>query len=86
MLNQVILVGKVMKVNKYEHLESNVVIKIESADRVDVIAFILPDTLADQTIEYLKEGAMIGIKAYLKGDTEYLQIIAEKITFINSAT
>ncbi|MBU1094439.1 MAG: hypothetical protein KKH01_08260 [Firmicutes bacterium] len=83
MLNQVILVGRVERLDK---LSGIVAIKIKRTDELesDVIPVNLNEGLMESVMEYLSEGSTIGVKASLKIDKNILRIIGEKLTFINS--
>ncbi len=83
MLNQVILVGRVERLDK---LAGIVAIKIKRTDELksDVIPVNLNEGLMESVMEYLSEGSTIGVKASLKIDNNILRIIGEKLTFINS--
>jgi single-stranded DNA-binding protein len=83
MLNQVILVGRVERLDK---LSGIVAIKIKRTDELesDVIPVNLNEGLMESVMEYLSEGSTIGVKASLKIDNNTLRIIGEKLTFINS--
>ena len=84
MLNQVILVGKVTKIYP---LLNNMQLSIESSEDIQFISVYLSDALVDQTKEYLKIGATVGIKARLESDFGInLLVVVDKITFIDSAT
>lgn len=83
MLNQVILVGKI---HKMDQLTGIVTINVERKDNgnSDLIPVTLSEGLAESTFEYLKVNTTIGVKAFLNIDNEILRIIGEKITFINT--
>jgi len=83
MLNQVILVGRVERLDK---LAGIVEIKIKRTDDLDsdVIPVNLYEGLMESVMEYLSEGSTIGVKASLKIDNNILRIVGEKLTFINS--
>lgn len=83
MLNQVILVGRVERLDK---LAGIVAIKIKRTDELesDVIPVNLNEGLMESVMEYLSEGSTIGVKASLKIDSNILRIVGEKLTFINS--
>ncbi|AUD63444.1 hypothetical protein BK010_07495 [Tenericutes bacterium MO-XQ] len=83
MLNQVILVGRV---NKLDKLAGIVTINIKRPNEKDsdLIPVSLTDGLMDNVLEYLKEGATIGVKASLNIDKNILRIVGEKVTFINT--
>jgi len=83
MLNQVILVGRVEKLDKLAGIVS---IKIKRVDETesDLIPVSLSDELIENIVEYISEGSTIGVKASLRIDNNFLRICAEKLTFINT--
>ena len=83
MLNQVILVGRVKKLDKLEGIVS-IDIKRPNDKDSDLIPVKLNEGLIDSVLEYLSEGSTIGVKASLNIDEGILRIIGEKLTFINA--
>lgn len=84
MLNQVILVGKVV-----EKGETTVIIQVKRTfdqheKEFDTIALNLSDGLIEQSLIYLKEGSTIGAKCYIKETDGVLTLEVEKITFIQT--
>ena len=100
MLNQVIIVGKVIKINE---LKEDVIITlgvtriIKNPDTlehdIDYIDIKISDTLKSNTLEYLRVDATVGVKARLQtkeiavGENciNTVEVIAEKLTFINTS-
>lgn len=64
MLNQVILVGRVNKLDKLAGIVS-IDIKRPNEKDSNVIPVILTDGLMESVLDYLTEGATIGVKAHL---------------------
>ena len=83
MLNQVILVGRVKKIDKLAGIVS-IDIKRPNEKESDRIPVTLNDGLIDSVLEYLTEGSTIGVKASLNIDEGILRITGEKLTFINT--
>ena len=81
MLNQVILVGRVNKLDREAGIVS-ITIKRPNDEEVDLIPVKLNDGLMENILGYLIEGTTIGVKASLNIDNDILRIIGEKITFI----
>lgn len=83
MLNQVILVGRV---NRIDRLAGIVLIDIKRTNDKDsdLIPVTLNEGLIDSVLKHLTEGSTIGVKASLNIDNNILRIIGEKVTFINS--
>jgi single-stranded DNA-binding protein len=83
MLNQVILVGRVNKIDKLAGIVS-IDIKRPNDKDSDSIPVNLNEGLIDSVLEYLSEGSTIGVKASLNIDNNILRIVGEKLTFINA--
>jgi hypothetical protein len=83
MLNQVILVGRVNRIDKLAEIVSIDIIRPNDKDS-DLIPVILNEGLIDSVLKYLTEGSTIGVKASLNIDNNILRIRGEKVTFINS--
>lgn len=85
MLNQVILVGRVNKLDKLSGIVS-IDIKRPNQKDSDLIPVTLNDAIMESVLEYLSEGSTIGVKASLHIDNNILRIVGEKVTFINAKT
>lgn len=83
MLNQVILVGRVNRIDRLAGIVS-IDIKRQNEKDSDLIPVTLGEGLIDSVLKYLTEGSTIGVKASLNIDNNILRIIGEKVTFINS--
>jgi len=83
MLNQVILVGRVNRVDKLARIVS-IDIKRPNDKDSDLIPVTLDEGVIDSVLEYLAEGSTIGVKASLNIDNNILRIIGEKVAFIKS--
>ena len=92
MLNQVVLVGRLAK--EIEIIEDKKVAKMvlavprnfKNADGEydkDFIPCILYNGIAENTIEYCKQGDLVGVKGRIQLQDE-IEIIAEKITFLSN--
>ncbi len=95
MLNQVILVGRLIK--NIEVVDDKAILSlaiprsyknnegIYETDFVDCITF---GDVATKTAEYCKKGDIVGVKGRIqttiKEDTKTMEIIAEKVTFLSS--
>lgn len=105
MLNNVILVGRLTKNIEIEELEdgkkvTTITLAIprnyKNADGeydTDFVECVLWNAIAQNTVEYLNKGDIIGVKGHLQTDTyedkngnkrKSLNVIAEKITFLSS--
>jgi hypothetical protein len=83
MLNQVILVGRVNKLDKLAGIVS-IDIKRPNEMDSDLIPVTLTDGLMESVLGYLTEGSTIGVKATLNIDNNILRIVGDKVTFINT--
>jgi len=83
MLNQVILVGRVNRIDKLAGIVS-IDIKRANDKESDLIPVTLNEGLIDSVSKYLREGSTIRVKASLNIDNNILRIIGEKVSFINS--
>ena len=97
MLNQVVLVGRLVSNPKITETEADKKVCVITlgipryfkningeyeADFIDCIAF---DIIAETTMEYCHIGDVVGVKGRLqKKDNEPLILIAEKVTFLSS--
>ena len=99
MLNQIVLVGRLVKEVEVKKLESgkkvaNITLAIprswkneEGIYDTDFIVITLWDSIAQNTKEYCHKGDIIGVKGRIQcnDETEYRnEIIAEKVTFLSS--
>ncbi len=50
----------------------------------DVIPCKLRNSIAENTVEYCKQGDLIGVKGRLEMTDSGLQVIADKVTFLSS--
>lgn len=82
MLNQVILVGRVHKIDKDAGIMSIEVVR-KDINESDIIPITLGESLAESSFEYLKEDTTVGVKASINIENNILRIIGEKVTFIN---
>ena len=99
MLNQVVLVGKLVK--DIETEETNGTKKgrmtlavtgpfknVDGEYETDFIDCLLWNIIASNTSEYCKKGDIVGVKGRLQTRTEedkkYTEVIAEKVTFLSS--
>jgi hypothetical protein len=83
MLNQVILVGRVNKLDKLAGIVT-IDIKRPNEKDSDLIPVSLSDGLMESVLGYITDGATIGVKASLNIDKNILRIVGEKVTFINT--
>jgi len=84
-LNQVILVGRVVEI---ESNEPRVTIRVDRPNHLnkeeDLILIKLTRGLAESSFEYIREGTTLGIKASLEVSNGIVTVVADKLTFINT--
>ena len=104
-LNQVVLVGRLVKTPEVIEKENNKKVSyitvavprsfkdVNGEYQTDFINVVLFDQVAKNTSEYCKKGSIVGIKGRLQSnvvesedkDTKYyMDVIAEKVTFLSS--
>lgn len=96
MLNQTVLVGRLVRNPETEELESgkkvsNITIAVprnyknsEGEYETDFIDCTLWQGIAENTAEYCKKGDIIGIKGRLEIRDNKLTLVAEKVTFLSN--
>ena len=99
MLNQLVIVGRLvsnieLKENeegKYAEITLAVPRSYKNAEGdydTDFIKVLILNSIAENSVEYLKQGDLIGIKGRIesiKMESDYsIQIIAEKLTFLSN--
>lgn len=106
MLNQVILVGRLVKDPELRETDTgkkvtNIILAVprsyknsEGQYDTDFISCVLWQGVAENTVEYVKKGDLLGIKGRIQtrsieDEEEYksfVDIVADKITFLSSRT
>lgn len=85
MLNQVIIVGRVLEINQKD---SGVVIILEVDSPRDDITREIPVKIEEnlvKSMDYISVGTTLGTKAHIETTKDQtIEIVAEKLTFINS--
>lgn len=92
MLNQVVVVGRLTKIEVKGEEKSGVFgiaiprsYKNENGEYdTDFITFKASGSIAENTAEYCRKGDIIGVKGRVQGNGEDMEIIAERITFLSS--
>ena len=95
MLNQIVLVGRLVenpKVEKEDGKEKSVITlavqrSYKNEDGIyetDFINCVLWNGIASNTEEYCNKGDVIGVKGRVQGNDGKIEIIAEKVTFLSS--
>ena len=86
MLNQVVLVGRIIKMH-----EDYLVLKVERQKKneeglydTDYIPIALPNSIMERTREECKENNIIGVKGRLESHYGAIHIKAEKISYLSS--
>lgn len=90
MLNQTVFVGRIAEINKKVKgatVKLNVQRTFKNEEgvyEVDCIPVELYGGIAANTLEYIGEGDIVGIKGRVQMKGESIQVIAEKVTFLSS--
>ena len=91
MLNQIVLVGKVVEEIKTTENQATIVIAVsrnfkneEGLYESDNIPVIVWNGIIEQTKDYCRKGDTIGIKGRIQMIDNNVTIIAERITFLSS--
>lgn len=100
MLNQVVVVGRLVQDPEIKELEngqrvSNITLAVsrsyKNADGIyetDFIPVKLFKGIAENTVEYCKKGDIVGVKGRIQTrqeeDKNIIEIVAEKVTFLSS--
>ena len=89
MMNQVLLVGRIAKLN--EDTETLITLAIsrnfknkEGIYETDFIDCQLFGSVAESTKYYCKNGDIVGIKGRLQTDNEKMIVVADKVTFLTT--
>jgi len=100
MLNQIVLVGRLVQDPEIKELENGmktsyitlaVPRSFKNADGIyetDFIPCLLYEDIAENTVEYCQKGDLLGIKGRIQTkqeeDKSIIEIVAEKVTFLSS--
>jgi hypothetical protein len=86
MLNQLVLVGRIKKVE-----DNTITLSIprnyknnEGIYETDLIPIILPESILEKSKEYCKIDDVVGVKGRLETKEGNIIVIAEKMTFLSS--
>lgn len=91
MLNQVMLVGRIKKISKLKEGYADITLAVQKQYKnidgiyeTDFIPCRLYGNIGSNTIEYCKNGDIVGIKGKLESLDNTLNVIVEKVTFLSS--
>ena len=95
MLNQTVLVGRIVKDPVIEEMEDrkycNITLAVprsfknaEGIYEEDIIPITLYQTIAHNAVDYCKKGDLVGIKGRIQAKENEIEIVAEKLTFLSS--
>jgi single-strand DNA-binding protein len=95
MLNQIVLVGRIVKDPVIEEMEDkkycNITLAVPRSYKnengeydTDFIPITLWNGIAQNTTEYCKKGDLVGVKGRIQAKENDIEIIAEKLTFLSS--
>lgn len=94
MLNQIVLVGRLIYDPKTEENKTIVTVSVPASVKdengeypVDTIEVELFDSIAKNTAEYCKKGDVIGVKGRIqRRNDEQMKVVAEKVTFLTASS
>ena len=96
MLNQTVLVGRLVQDPEIKELENdkkvcNIILAVtrsyKNADGIyenDFIPITLWQGIAEQTTNYCKKGDLVGVKGRLQAREDKVEVIGEKVSFLSS--
>ena len=86
MLNQIILVGRIIEIG-----EEEIIIKVPRSFKneqgeyeEDNIPITIKEYIFTNVKEYCYKGDIVGIKGHIESENKVMQIVAEKVTFLSS--
>lgn len=89
MLNNVALVGRISKIEKLEDKKINLTIATQRTFKnasgeyeTDLIKIVVLKNISSTIDEYCECGDIVGVKGRIQGNGEEIQIIAERVTFL----
>lgn len=87
MLNQVVIVGRIVAIqNEEEELLIKVKIpKMDSNEEPVIVDTYMSKSLRDNVIKYCNDGDLVGIKGMLDTRHNRLAVLAAKVTFLSSS-
>jgi single-strand DNA-binding protein len=93
MLNQFVIVGRLVETPESNENEKRVVITLaiprsyknkDGGYDTDFISCVLWNGIASNTAEYCKKGDLLGVKGRLTSNKDKMEAVAEKITFLSN--
>jgi single-strand DNA-binding protein len=89
MLNQIVLVGRLVNIESDEKTIITLAVprsfkNSEGEYETDYIPVTLWGTIAKNTEEYCKKGDLVGVKGRVVGENGTIELVAEKVTFLSS--
>lgn len=96
MLNQIVLVGRLVNKPEIKELESGKKIgygtlaiprsfkNINGEYETDFVPVVMFGGVAENTAEYCEQGDLVGVKGRVQSREDKIEIIAEKVTFLST--
>lgn len=89
MMNQVIVVGRIVKIESAEKTTVTIAVSraFKNADgeyETDFLPIVLWGAASETTVEYCKQGDIIGIRGRVQSEDSKVVLIADKVTFLSS--
>ena len=89
MMNQVIMVGRIVKIESEERTIVTIAVTraFKNSDgeyENDIIPVTLFGAISETTLEYCKKGDIIGVKGRVQIEDNKIVLVADKISFLSS--
>ena len=96
MLNQVVLVGRIvkgieLKIDELEQKSAEVILAVPRSYKnangeyeTDFVSCEVLGGIAENTCKYFKAGDLLGVKGMVRSNNNTINILAEKISFLSS--
>ncbi len=89
MMNQVIMVGRIVKIESEERTFVTMAVtrQFKNSDgeyETDFVPVMLLGTVSETTLEYCKKGDIIGIRGRVQMEEGKIVLVADRVTFLSS--
>ena len=89
MMNQVIMVGRIVKIETEEKTIVTIAVtrQFKNSDgeyETDFVPVMLLGTVSETTLEYCKKGDIIGIRGRVQMEEGKIVLVADRVTFLSS--
>lgn len=84
MMNKVMLVGRITKINLITEIYSLIYVKCDYDNDTSIVPVVINSALHDKAKQYLKVDDMLGVQAYILNTNNNISVVATKLTFLAS--